>query len=246
MNSYEYSSSRLGKVKPETKSISKELYDVARAAGHEIWFMWGMGSSKEHSSGNALDLMVRNKAAGDFVRNYIWTHRKRLRLRHVIWWQKITSTVVSPGVVRAMPDRGNDTKNHLDHVHVWFFPGTYKAPSVVSAPANAQVRQIQQLVEVKADGKWGSITDGRVMLMRRACRSKAGYPSNWNDSFDVREVQSIIDAKQDDIWGPKSQAALVEWIKEFQKILTTKSDGKWGNITDGRLLRARAKYFKKY
>lgn len=129
MSDFAYVSSRLGNVKPETRKIAEEVYNAAKAAGHEIWFMWGMGTSAEHKTGLALDLMVRNNAAGDFVRNYLWTHRKRLRLRHVIWEQHITSTVNQPGKRRLMEDRGNPTANHFDHVHTWHFAGVYQAPS---------------------------------------------------------------------------------------------------------------------
>lgn len=124
-----YVTSRLGNVKPETRKIAEELYNAAKKAGHDIWFMWGMGTSAEHKTGLALDLMVHNNAAGDWVRNYLWTHRKRLRLRHVIWEQRITSTVNQPGKVRLMEDRGNPTANHYDHVHTWHFAGSYQAPS---------------------------------------------------------------------------------------------------------------------
>lgn len=135
---FEYVSSKLGKVDPETRSIAKELYDAAKARGHDIWFMWGMGSGKEHGSGNALDLMVRNEAAGDWVRNYIWANRLRLRLIHVIWEQHITSTRVSPGVRRKMKDRGSTTENHYDHNHVWFAPGPYNPPKP-GTPTKTQV-----------------------------------------------------------------------------------------------------------
>lgn len=124
-----YVTSRLGNVKPETRKIAEELYNAAKAAGHDIWFMWGMGTSAEHKTGLALDLMIRNNAAGDWVRNYLWTHRKRLRLRHVIWEQHITSTVNQPGKRRLMEDRGNPTANHFDHVHTWHFAGAYQPPS---------------------------------------------------------------------------------------------------------------------
>jgi hypothetical protein len=128
-SSYTTVSAKLGKVKPETKSISREIFDAAKSAGHEIWYMWGMGTSSEHATGRALDFMVRNEKAGDWIRNYIWTHRKRLRLQHVIWEQHITSTVTQPGVRRKMADRGSVTENHMDHVHVLFFGGKYQAPS---------------------------------------------------------------------------------------------------------------------
>lgn len=129
MNTLDFVTSKLGDVKPELHPIAAELYNVAKANGHEIWFMWGMGGGTEHSSGLALDLMVHNEAAGDFVRNYIWANRARLRLRHVIWEQHITSTVVQPGVRRLMEDRGSTTDNHYDHNHVLFFHGEYQPPA---------------------------------------------------------------------------------------------------------------------
>jgi hypothetical protein len=129
-----YVTSRLDNVKPETRKIAEELYNAAKAAGHDIWFMWGMGTSAEHKTGLALDLMVHTNAAGDWVRNYLWANRKRLRLRHVIWEQRITSTVNQPGKVRLMEDRGNPTANHLDHVHTWHFAGEYQPPGQKLGP----------------------------------------------------------------------------------------------------------------
>lgn len=251
MNSWNYVSSKLGNVKSETRSIAQELYEVARDNGHEIWFMWGMGSSSEHRTGLALDLMVRNKAGGDFVRDYIWRNRARLRLRHVIWWQRITSTVTRPGVVRKMSDRGNATKNHYDHIHVWFFAGAYQAPKKSQPQVSGNfsiVQRIQRAVDVETDGKWGPKTDARVMRMRMAARVKAGYPSNLSVSGmpDVEDVQRVINTKVDGIWGPNSQSALVNWIKNFQSTIGVGSDGKWDPRTDGKLLALRRKYRNKF
>lgn len=125
-------SGRLGAIKAETRSIAEEVYNAAKKAGHDIWFIWGLGASAEHSTGLALDLMVRSEAAGDWVRDYLWNDRRRLRLRHVIWEQHITSTTFRPGVRILMEDRGNSTANHYDHVHLFLFAGKYQAP--VAAP----------------------------------------------------------------------------------------------------------------
>jgi hypothetical protein len=181
-----YVSSKLGKVDPETKSIAKEIFEAAKKAGHEIWFMWGMGTSTDHRTGNALDLMVRNKAAGDWIRNYIWTHRKRLRLKHVIWWQHITSTVVQPGKVRPMADRGDPTANHKDHPHVLFFPGAYQAPPTSGGSGGGSqtpakpgqlavdgdlgpktIKRWQEVMKTKADGKISEKSDLVRAVQRR-------------------------------------------------------------------------------
>lgn len=152
-------SKKIGRVKAETKSIAEEIFLAAQKAGHEVWYIWGMGTSADHKTGNALDLMVRNEAAGDFVRNYIWTHRKRLRLKHVIWEQHITSTVVQPGKRRKMEDRGNPTANHFDHPHVLFFPGKYqplpveKPPVAKPAPKPTESKRLLAI-----DGDLGELT----------------------------------------------------------------------------------------
>lgn len=249
--SWDHVSSRLGNIQPATRSIAKELYDAAAAAGHDIWFMWGIGASSEHATGRALDLMVRNKAAGDFLRDYVWRNRERLRLRHVIWWQAITSTVTQPGVIRKMSDRGNSTANHKDHPHVLFLPGAYQPPpeakpSPPTFNANPQVIKVQKALKVHADGKWGPKTDGVALQMRTASRAKRGWPNRPDLSFHIRDVQEVINTKVDGDWGPNSQSALTNWIENFQDILNVTSDGWWGNKTDGKFILIRRKYLNKY
>ncbi|AOZ64959.1 endoysin [Streptomyces phage Rima] len=159
MTTYDHASAKLGPIKDATKSISREVFDAAQEAGHDVWYMWGYdnnASNTEHHSGRALDFMVRNKAAGDWVRNYIWKHRKRLRLQHVIWYQKITSTVTSPGVVRGMADRGNTTANHKDHVHALFFSGSYQSPSSPSTPSTPDKKSVTEVAKAVLRGEYGN------------------------------------------------------------------------------------------
>jgi hypothetical protein len=247
MSNWNHVSSKLGNIQPATRSVAKEIYDAAQEAGHEIWFMWGMGPSSEHASGRALDLMVRNKAAGDWIRNYVWRNRARLRLRHVIWWQRITSTVNRPGVVRLMADRGNNTANHKDHPHIFLNPGAYQAPNqpraTTTAPSGANlVRRLQSAIKVKADGKWGPVTDARAIRLRNASWTYLGWPSNNRRAFNIRDVQGAIGTKVDGIWGPNSQAALSKWLRSFQSTIGVKSDGRWGPKTDARFLTLRRRH----
>jgi peptidoglycan hydrolase-like protein with peptidoglycan-binding domain len=214
VNSFEYVSSKLGNVKPETRSIAKELYDKAKAAGHEIWFMWGMGSDVEHGSGLALDLMVHNEAAGDWVRNYIWANRSRLRLKHVIWEQHITSTVVSPGVRRLMGDRGNPTANHYDHVHAWFFAGSYRAPSGSTAP---KPPASSPHATIKEGTKDTALTRKLQEFFRRV------FPGYRSSVSVKRNVVISVDGD----FGPQTTA----WVKEFQERTGLKKDGIVGPAT---------------
>lgn len=218
-NSWEYVSSKLGsKLKPETKAKAKEIFDAAAHAGHEIWFIWGMGSSAEHSTGRALDLMVRNEAAGDWVRNYIWANRARLRLQHVIWEQHITSTVTQPGVRRQMPDRGNSTKNHYDHNHVLFLTGAYVAPGKPAPkppvtpkptpkPPTSGKKTNEQIVGEVIAGKWGNGLDRKKRL------KAAGY----NPSV----IQALVNKQ---LKAPKR--------KTLDQVVAEVIAGKWGNGDD--------------
>lgn len=171
-------SKQIGKVKPETKKIAQEVYEAAKAAGHEIWYIWGMGTSVEHKTGRALDLMVRNEAGGDFVRNYLWKHRARLRLHHVIWEQHITSTTINIGQRRKMEDRGNATANHYDHVHTLHFGGTYRPPVSTTPVSNPSKKTNQEIAAEVWQGKWGDGDERKQRL------TKAGY--------DYRAIQKLV------------------------------------------------------
>lgn len=104
------------------------------------------------------------------------------------------------------------------------------------------VVDIQGALEVTADGKWGPATDRRAQQMRAACHAHAGYPRNYAYLFDTRLVQAIIDVTQDAVWGPKSQAALVNWLKGFQHILGVTADGRWGPGTEDRYQKVRGQH----
>jgi len=211
--SYTTVSEKLGKVTGPTKDKSKEIFDAAKKAGHEIWYMWGYdgnAGNTEHHSGRALDFMVRNEAAGDWIRNYIWANRARLKLQHVIWEQHITSTVTQPGVRRKMADRGSVTNNHMDHVHVLFYTGSYTAPSKTTSPkptTPSKKSNVEIAKEVIA-GKW----DNNPTRARRL--QEAGYAPN---AIQL-EVEKLL----------KDQPVR----KSISQIASEVIDGKWGNGVD--------------
>ena len=134
--------SRLGNVAASTRAVAYEVVKAAHAAGHPITVVWGDGGG-EHAGGRALDFMVSHAgslitdphAAGDFIADYLWTHRERLGLIHEIWRQRIRSTDprYSPGQWVWMADRGSTTENHYDHVHA-LFDGAYRPPAASPNP----------------------------------------------------------------------------------------------------------------
>jgi hypothetical protein len=211
VTTFAHASSKLGAVKPETKAIARELFDAAAKAGHDVWFMWGMGGGREHGSGLALDLMVKNEAAGDFLRDYIWRNRARLRLRHVIWEQHITSTVVSPGVRRKMADRGSVTENHMDHVHVWFFGGTYRKPTSSTSSTSS------------------TSTSSRTTLARGSRGPRVSKLQQGMNAVFPAYSRLAVDGK----FGPATEGV----VKEFQRRTRLKVDGRVGPATTAMLLR---------
>lgn len=221
MSTWASVSKQIGKVKPETKAIAKEIYDAAKKAGHEIWYVWGMGTSAEHKTGLALDLMVRNEAGGDWVRNYIWANRSRLRLRHVIWEQHITSTVVSPGVRRKMEDRGNSTANHYDHNHVWLFAGTYRAPTSTPSTPKPPATPKPPSTSVVKKGATGQTVRHIQDFFKRV------FPA-YRNAVSVKRG-SVISV--DGVFGDQTEA----WVKEFQKRVGIERDGEVGPITLGKM-----------
>lgn len=131
--------SRLGKVTPSTRNVAAEVVSHLESIGRPLpkhpdtgdQVIWGYDSNPsntEHHSGRALDFMVTaDPAVGDLIADYVWKHRKRLGLKHVIWKQRIKSTSVQPGVWRKMANRGSPTNNHMDHPHVFLSGKTVAA-----------------------------------------------------------------------------------------------------------------------
>ncbi|WP_006244476.1 hypothetical protein [Mycolicibacterium tusciae] len=85
-------------------------------------------SLRWHPHGMAIDVMIPNArtpagiALGDSVLAYVLQNGKRFDLNHVIWRQ----TIYKPdGSKRVMTDRGGDTANHYDHVHIATDGGGY-------------------------------------------------------------------------------------------------------------------------
>lgn len=80
----------------------------------------------EHSSGQALDVMIPNpgtpegKALGNQINQWLLQNADALGIQYDLWQQ----TQWNPdGTSKGMENRGGATANHLDHVHVRVKPG---------------------------------------------------------------------------------------------------------------------------
>ena len=254
MSDFSYVTSKLGAVESKTLEIAREVFNAAAAAGHDIWFMWGMGTG-EHGTGRALDLMVRNVEAGNWIRQYLWDNRARFDLIHIIWWQSILSTRVSAGTIRPMADRGSTTANHRDHVHVLFGTGGYTPQATLS---------VADLAAQVLAGIWGN-GDDRVARLRAAGYDPVAVQNEVNRLIGVgvpvtppsasepilrlgstgelvRRLQSGLKRvfpayagrlSVDGDFGPNTKAA----VAEFQRRSNLSADGEVGPDTRAELLK---------
>ncbi|GEL19239.1 hypothetical protein [Pseudonocardia asaccharolytica] len=105
--------SGLGRVKPWVARAAQFLsclYDQPDLIG-----VAGRGRVSDHPRGLAIDLMVRGER-GDRIAQCALRNREALGITYVIWKQRIN---YGDGWQR-MENRGNDTENHFDHVHISF------------------------------------------------------------------------------------------------------------------------------
>lgn len=85
----------------------------------------GSGRS-DHHTGHAIDVMVRGEK-GTEIANWVRANAGRLNVKYVIWEQGYWQPGMSG--YRPMEDRGGDTANHYDHVHISFKQGAGSCPS---------------------------------------------------------------------------------------------------------------------
>lgn len=94
----------------------------------------------DHPSGRAIDVMIPNYssaegiALGNAVHKYVMDNKKFFKVVYTIWRQRYLD---ASGATNIMENRGSDTQNHMDHVHITLeghgFPTgreVYTAPGV--------------------------------------------------------------------------------------------------------------------
>ncbi len=115
------SSYGLGDVAPQTAVVANTLgrmFDIKTVGGYRA----GDADPYGHTAGLALDFMIDDipagKTTGDALAAYAKAHHGELGVQYVVWRQRIWNIARDDEGWRAMPDRGNPTDNHMDHVHV--------------------------------------------------------------------------------------------------------------------------------
>lgn len=102
--------------------LTPKAVDVLRAVCHEFPNVSGYeqaagGQGSGHDSGNAIDVMISGEAGWE-VANWVRANAGSLGVTEVIYAQKVWSSSRADEGWRTLPDAGNDTANHFDHVHI--------------------------------------------------------------------------------------------------------------------------------
>jgi len=106
-----------------------KVHRAARAKFPQIttYYTLRSGMFTDHSTGRALDLMIPNyksasgKAFGYKVAAWAKANAKPLGINYVIWNQHIWNIQRDSEGWRYMADRGGDSANHKNHVHITVF-----------------------------------------------------------------------------------------------------------------------------
>ena len=107
-------------LQPQTAAFKEE---VANLFGITSFSGYRPGDSGDHGKGLAIDFMVPvSSALGDQIADYAIQNMASRGISYIIWKQRFYAPYDSkygPAYTwNPMPDRGNVTENHYDHVHV--------------------------------------------------------------------------------------------------------------------------------
>lgn len=102
-------------VKPYVLSAANEL--GGRFGIKSIGGVGNRPNESDHPGGKALDFMTRS---GGSLAAFAEANFKRLNIKYIIWNQHIWNPSRAGEGWRLMEDRGGDTENHKDHVHISF------------------------------------------------------------------------------------------------------------------------------
>ena len=109
-------------LKPQAEAFRQEIaakFGITNIGGYR------KGDPEDHGQGLAVDVMVPTSSElGDQVAQYAIDNMDRAGISYVIWKQQFympVDNIYGPANTwNQMPDRGGDTANHYDHVHISF------------------------------------------------------------------------------------------------------------------------------
>lgn len=109
-------------LQPQAEAFRQEIaakFGITNVGGYRE------GDPDDHGKGLAVDVMVPTSSQlGDQVAQYAIDNMDRAGISYVIWKQQFympVDNIYGPANTwNQMPDRGGDTANHYDHVHISF------------------------------------------------------------------------------------------------------------------------------
>ena len=109
-------------LQPQAEAFRQEIaakFGITNIGGYRE------GDPDDHGKGLAVDVMVpTNSELGDQVAQYAIDNMDRAGISYIIWKQQFympVNNIYGPANTwNQMPDRGGDTANHNDHVHISF------------------------------------------------------------------------------------------------------------------------------
>ena len=109
-------------LQPQAEAFRQEIaakFGITNIGGYRE------GDPEDHGKGLAVDVMVpTNSELGDQVAQYAIDNMGRAGISYIIWKQQFympVNNIYGPANTwNQMPDRGGDTANHNDHVHISF------------------------------------------------------------------------------------------------------------------------------
>lgn len=121
------------------RNVAHYYPNVSRIGG---WREDGQGVS-DHPDGRAADVMIDNWDSpdgvnlGNDIARFAQDNADELGVDYVIWQQKIWYPGTPTDAWKPMEDRGSNTANHMDHVHISVKNGGgYPTPSTVYTAVN--------------------------------------------------------------------------------------------------------------
>ena len=109
-------------LQPQAEAFRQEIaakFGITNIGGYRE------GDPDDHGKGLAVDVMVPTSSElGDQVAQYAIDNMDRAGISYIIWKQQFympVDNIYGPANTwNQMPDRGGDTANHYDHVHISF------------------------------------------------------------------------------------------------------------------------------
>ncbi len=120
------------KVERGLQPNAKKTYRAAIANFPQIKTVYGVRPDPipDHPSGRAIDLMIPNyksasgRKLGSEVAAWAKTNARSLGVSYIIWDQRIWNIQRDGEGWRYMANRGGDSANHKDHVHITVYGGS--------------------------------------------------------------------------------------------------------------------------